>query len=95
MFQTLYLRTGFPLQCSVTTLPSQVLSSGYWQGSFDGISANGETVIRSKGIIIDTGATLVASNTQSIVRVVYCQITGSQYVGNGTGSSTFMTKLSR
>ena len=65
---------------------------GYWQGSFDGISVNGETVVNGDSTIIDTGTTQVVGDTQS-VQALYDQIPGSQYVGSGTWTSMFMSLL--
>ena len=67
---------------------------GYWQGSFDGISVNGKTVVSRAGAIIDTGTTQVVGDTQS-VQAVYAQIPGSKDVGSGTWTSMFTTKLFR
>ena len=69
-----------------------LILQGYWQGWFDKISVNGETVIWSDGAIIDTGTTQVVGNPLR-VQAIYDQIPDSQYVGNGTWSSTFMSKL--
>ncbi|KAI9437838.1 acid protease [Lactarius psammicola] len=66
---------------SFTYMP--VTTQGYWQGSFDGISVNGKTVVGRAGAIIDTGTTQVVGDTQS-VQAVYAQIPGSKDVGSGT-----------
>ncbi|KAH9019324.1 acid protease [Lactarius deliciosus] len=68
---------------SFTYMP--VTTQGYWQGSLDGISVNGKTVIRGQGAIIDTGTTQVVGDTQS-VKAVYAQIPGSKDIGDGTWS---------
>ena len=65
---------------------------GYWQGSFDGISVDGETVVNGDSTIIDTGTTQVVGDTQS-VQAIYDQIPGSKNVGSGTWTSMFMICL--
>ncbi|KAI9438431.1 acid protease [Lactarius psammicola] len=60
-----------------------VTTQGYWQGSFDGISVNGRTVVVGSDAIIDTGTTQVVGDSQS-VRAIYAQIPGSKDVGSGT-----------
>ncbi|KAH9052607.1 acid protease [Lactarius vividus] len=66
---------------SFTYMP--VTTQGFWQGAFDGISVNGETVVTSKGAVIDTGTTQVVGDYPS-VQDIYDQIPGSNYVGQGT-----------
>jgi cathepsin D len=66
---------------SFTYMP--VTTQGYWQGSFDGISINGKSVINGESAIIDTGTTQVVGDTQS-VQTIYDKITGSKYIGSGT-----------
>ncbi|KAI9444474.1 acid protease [Lactarius indigo] len=61
----------------------RVTERGYWQGSFDGISVNGKTVVHRQDAIIDTGTTLVIGDTVS-VRAIYAQIPGSKDNGDGT-----------
>jgi len=65
---------------SFTYMPVTV--EGYWQGSFDGISVNGQTVVGYETTIIDTGTTQVLGDTQS-VQAIYDQIPGSKNVGSG------------
>ncbi|KAH9166889.1 acid protease [Lactarius sanguifluus] len=60
-----------------------VTTQGYWQGSFDGISVNGRTVVRREGAIIDTGTAQVVGDAQSI-RAIYAQIPGFKNAGDGT-----------
>ncbi|KAH8997787.1 acid protease [Lactarius hatsudake] len=60
-----------------------VTTQGYWQGSLDGISVNGKTVVSGQGGIIDTGTTQVIGDTQS-VQAIYDAIHGSNYIGFGT-----------
>ncbi|KAH9031554.1 acid protease [Lactarius hengduanensis] len=50
-----------------------VTTQGYWQGSFDGISVNGKTVVRREGAIIDTGTAPVVGDARSI-QAIYAQI---------------------
>ncbi|KAH8986114.1 acid protease [Lactarius akahatsu] len=63
-----------------------VTTHGYWQGSFDGISVNGKTVVGGQSAIIDTGTTQVIGDTQS-VQAIYDAIPGSNYIGSGTWTS--------
>ncbi len=66
---------------------------GYWQGSFDGISVDGNTVVSGKGAVIDTGTTQVVGDTKS-VQAIYDHIPGSQNIGSGTWTGMFMTVVS-
>ncbi|KAI9444476.1 acid protease [Lactarius indigo] len=87
VFQSLVLssilagRTKITFTGAFTYMP--VTTQGYWQGSFDGISVNGKTVISKQGAIIDTGTTQVVGDTQS-VKAIYAQIPGSKDIGSGT-----------
>ncbi|KAH8986124.1 acid protease [Lactarius akahatsu] len=60
-----------------------VTTQGFWQGSFDGISVNGKTVVSRQGATIDTGTTRVIGDTKN-VRAIYDAIPGSNYIGSGT-----------
>jgi cathepsin D len=67
---------------------------GYWQGSFDGISVNGKTVVNSESAIIDTGSTQVVGDSTS-VQAIYDQIAGSKYNGSGIWTGMFLSCLNR
>ncbi|KAF8265089.1 acid protease [Lactarius quietus] len=54
-----------------------VTVEGFWQGLFDGISVNGQTVVGAKDAIIDTGSSHVIGDAESI-RAFYAKIPGSK-----------------
>ncbi|KAH9041329.1 acid protease [Lactarius pseudohatsudake] len=53
------------------------------QGSFDGISVYGKTVVRREGAIIDTGTAQVVGDARGI-QAICAQIPGSKDAGHGT-----------
>ncbi|KAI9453014.1 acid protease [Lactarius psammicola] len=65
---------------SFTYMP--VTTLGYWQGSLDRISVEGETIVGGGGAVIDTGTTQVIGDSWS-VQAIYDQIPGSNYIGSG------------
>ena len=67
-----------------------VTEEGYWQVEMGGFDVDDQSVVGTMTSIIDTGTTLIISDSTS-AQAIYSQISGSQSIGDGLYSSEFLS----